>query len=318
MIKTLGLKIKNNQYGYFFFKALLFLLVVVTIDFLVGSTLRYFYFNQISGERYRTTYDIENTTADILIFGSSRANHHYHPEVFEKKLNQSCRNVGRDGNFILYNYAVLKGILKRHTPKVIILDIVAEEFIKNQYNYDNLNVLLPYYKTHPEMRDIIEMKSSTEKIKLLSQIYPYNSLLLSIAIGNTDYNKKRNPDINGYIPLTKKMSEPVEVNYMSINNEIDSTKLEIFESFIRECKNSNIKLILVCSPYYYKFNKPIYSIEIAKRIANKNNIRFLDYSNDPFFIISPDLFSDKSHLNDDGAKIFSNKLIDEIHDIAPS
>jgi hypothetical protein len=311
MIKLLY-RIKNNPYGYFFLKAFMFFVFFFSIDFLAGSTLRYFYFSQITGERYRTTYDIETTTADIIIFGSSRANHHYHPGIFEKRLNQSCRNVGRDGNFLLYNYAVLKAILKRHTPKIVILDIVAEEFVRNQYNYDNLTVLLPYYKTHPEMRDIIEMKSTTEKIKLLSQIYPYNSLVLSIAIGNTEFNKKRRPDVNGYIPINKKMSDPVEFNEMPVHYEIDSTKLNVYESFIRECQKSNITLIMVCSPYYSKFNEPIYSIAIAKEIARKNNIPFHDYSKDSLFTGNPTLFSDHSHLNDDGALIFSNKLIDEI------
>lgn len=304
--------IKNNRYGYFLFKAFMFFIFVSSIDFLVGSTLRYFYFNQITGERYRTTYDIESTTADIIIFGSSRANHHYHPGIFEKRLIQSCRNVGRDGNFLLYNYAVLKAILKRHTPKIVILDIVAEEFMQNQYNYDNLNVLLPYYKTHPEIRDIIEMKSTTEKIKLLSQIYPYNSLLLSIALGNTEFNKNIRPDVNGYIPISKKMSSPMEFNDIPVHYEIDSIKLKIYESFIRECKKSNIKLIIVCSPYYSKFYEPIYSVAIAKEIASKNNIPFQDYSKDPLFTSNPTLFSDHSHLNDDGARIFSNKLINEI------
>jgi len=312
MIQVLFYKIKSNPYLYFIFKSLILFLVVFMVDFFVGSTLRYFYFHQKNGERFRTTYDLESTTADILIFGSSRANHHYHPAVFEERLHESCRNVGRDGNFILYSDAILKGILKRHTPKVVILDVVAEEFMINQYNYDNLTVLLPYYKGHPEMREIIALKSPTEKIKLISQIYPFNSLLLSIAIGNTDFNKNKRPDINGYLPLTKKLNEPIEFNDLPVSYEVDSTKLKMYESFIRDCKKSNIKLIIVCSPYYNKFNEPIYSIALAKKIALKNNIPFFDYSKDPFFTSKPNLFSDKIHLNDEGARIFSNMLVDQI------
>ena len=49
-------------------------LIVFAGDFLIGKTLKYFYFKASSGLFQRTTYSIEKTEADILIFGSSRAN----------------------------------------------------------------------------------------------------------------------------------------------------------------------------------------------------------------------------------------------------
>ena len=103
----------------------------------------------------------------------------------------SFYNAGRDGNFMFYHLAVLKGVLNRYSPKIVILDFVAEEFAQNQYSYDRLSSLLPYYKSHPEMRSIINLKSKYEKIKLLSQIYPYNSLMLTIAVGNSGVNKRK-------------------------------------------------------------------------------------------------------------------------------
>ena len=112
--------------------------------------------------------------------------------------------------------------------------------------------------------------------------------------------------------LTKKLNEPIEFNDLPVSYEVDSTKLKMYESFIRDCKKSNIKLIIVCSPYYNKFNQPIYSIALAKKIALKNSIPFLDYSSDSFFTSKPNLFSDKIHLNDEGARIFSNMLVDQI------
>jgi hypothetical protein len=43
------------------------------------------------------TYSVEGTKADLLIFGSSRANRHYLPDNFEKRMNLSCFNIGQEG-----------------------------------------------------------------------------------------------------------------------------------------------------------------------------------------------------------------------------
>ena len=83
MIKSSISRIKKNPYKFFLLKLVVLFVIIFIFDYSVGNILRYFYFKQESGMPYRTTYSIEKTTADILIFGSSRANHHYHPDVFE-------------------------------------------------------------------------------------------------------------------------------------------------------------------------------------------------------------------------------------------
>jgi hypothetical protein len=282
----------------------------------MGKILEYYYFNQESGLQYRTTYSIEKTKADILIFGSSRANHHYNPIVFENRLKMSYYNVGRDGNFIFYHFAVLKGVLKRYSPKIVILDFVDHEFEENQMSYDRLSSLLPYYKKHPEMRSIIELRSKYEKLKMISSIYPYNSTLLTIAAGNAEFNKKRKSDIKGYVPLTKILNDSLKTVSTNEKYKIDSIKVKAFESFIQLCKDSNIKLYVVQSPYYRKLEKKDYSVEIGQEIAKNYNVAFLDYESDSSFINNSHFFADVAHLNDSGAVVFSNKLIDDISKIS--
>jgi hypothetical protein len=255
---------------------------------------------------------METTKADLLIFGSSRANHHYQPDVFEKQLNLSYYNVGRDGNSIFYDYAILKSILKRYSPKLIILDFKAQEFIKRKENYDRLSFLLPYYRTHPEIRSIIKLKGPYEKLKLLSSIYPYNSSMFTIAVGNAKFNVKRTMDIKGYIPLTKVWNGSIQIDSSSYKYDIDSTEVKVYESFIQDCIHSKIQLYIVCSPYFIKYGHTDYSLAIGQEIAKKNNLMFFDYSQDSLFMNNSELFSDASHLNDNGARIFSGMLVDTI------
>lgn len=311
-MKIIIKSIKKNQYCVFLFKLVLLFMLVSILDYSIGNILRYFYFKQESGEQYRTTYSIEKTNADLLIFGSSRANHHYDPNVFENRLNLSYYNVGRDGNGILYHSAILKAILKRYKPKVIVLDLNAEEFRKNQESYERLSSLLPYYKKHEEIHSIIEYKSKFEKFKLISNIYPFNSSLLTIAIGNTEYNKKRRSDIKGFVPLKKIWNKSIEYSKDSIVYKTDNIKICEYQNFIKKCIKSKVKLYIVVSPIFRKFAHTEYSIKIGQEIAKKYNIRFLNFTNETVFLNNSKLFEDPWHLNEKGAEIFSSKLSDDL------
>ena len=312
MFKAQILKIKANQYTYFIVKLIFLLCFIFILDYSIGKILKYLYFKQESGLLYRSTYSFDKTNEDILIFGSSRANHHYHPIVFQNKFNKSYYNVGRDGNFLLYNYAVLKSTLNRYSPNIIILDFNKGEFNSNQNSYDRLSSLLPYYQDHPEIQSIVNKKSKFEKFKLFSKIYPYNSLLFTILVGNMDFNKERKSDLNGYVPLYKRWNKHIENRIMNQSNNIDTVMINAYKSFIIDCKNAGVMLYIVCSPYFEIATQKDESLEIGKEIANKNGILFFDFSNDSIFMNNQNLFADIVHLNDSGAILFSNILINKI------
>jgi hypothetical protein len=299
----------NNKTGRLLYKLGLLAVIIVGGDFLLGKVLRYFYFKQESGLLYRTTYAMEVTHSDALIFGSSRANHHYHPTVMEQQLGMSTYNTGRDGNFILYNTAVLKSILKRYTPKVILLDLDVYTFNESPENYDRLSSLLPYYKTHEEIRDIVELKSPFEKIKLQSGVYPFNSLVFKIAVGNTEMNKARKASLNGYVALTA--THKKDIQEYNIEEKIDSQLVKSFTSFITSAKAAGSKVYVVVSPIYYQYKRS-QTIELARSICQNNGVAFWDYSRDTTLQQHRDWFADRVHLNDEGAQYFTKIIAEKI------
>lgn len=303
---------QKKGYLYLFIKLAAFLLLAFFFDRIIGAVFHRLYLSQTSGWEYRTKYSIEDTKADMLIFGASRAQQQYNPLYFEERMHQTCYNVGRDGEPIFYYYAVLQGILSRHLPKTIILDMEHGVFKESQLSYDRMSILLPFYKSHLEMRSIIDLRSPYEKYKLQSSIYPYNSMLLKIVKGNMKSGNKEKEDINGYVPLLRSLNEPARTVNLSKPYNLDSNKLNCYKAFIYDCKKANIKLYIVNSPYYFNSIGKDTSMEIVKNIAYKNSIDFIDFSKDEFFLKSPHLFDDTVHVNLAGSKIFSNKVIDSI------
>ncbi len=302
----------KKTFRHYLLQAILFIALVWTADFIVGKTLRHFYRRQSSGWEYATRYSAEETKADLLIFGASRAQQQYIPTPFEDTLHLTGYNVGRDGTSFFYHYAMLQAVLKRYTPKVIILDCEYAALKNAAASYDRLSVLLPLYKDHPEMQSTINLRSPFEKYKFTSEIYPYNSMLFKIAVANLTSNKEEKEDIKGYMPLHKSLNEPIKTFDYTEQYELDTVKVNMLRSFIDQCKERNIKLYLVCTPYYMKTNGTDHSLTVTKQIAKEKNISFIDYSRDSFYFNRPQLFDDTVHLNMTGATIFCNDLASKL------
>ena len=307
--------VQTKSFKTFIVKIAAFVLIVFVLDFMIGSLLKKFYFKQQGGYDYLTTYSIDHTSQDVLIFGSSRAVNIFDPAIFTNRTGLSCFNVGRYGEPVFYHYAVLKSVLERYQPKRIILSFDAGNFSKAEESYDRISVLLPYYRDHPEMDSIISLKGRYEKLKLLSRIYPYNSLVLPIITGNTSYSKKKYPHYNGYIPISRTFSGPLQTFDYAKEKVLDTNKINIYKAFIRDCIKAKIPLHIVCPPYMINAVGTDSSISVGKVIANEFNIPFLDHSRDTFYTTKPALFADYRHLNDKGVALFSNMIIDKIYGV---
>ncbi|MFS4491335.1 hypothetical protein [Maribacter sp. 2308TA10-17] len=291
-------------------RLILGLVIITLLDFVIGSTLKHFYFKQDSGFQYRTTHSLNYAEDKIMIFGSSRANHHYDPKVFESKLKMSSYNTGRDGTYFFYQTALLKTILKRHQPKVIVYDFFGS-FEYSQSDYDRLASLLPYYEEHEEIQEVLELKGPFEKFKTFSKIYPYNSLLFNIIMGNMEFNKEKNSDFQGYVPLSEVWNNPIQPLKIANAYKFDSNKLKAFQEFIALCKRNEIKLFVVVSPVFYEYESDV-SITTCQKICLEQNIPFYDFTKNDEFLKKPEWYADVLHLNQNGAKEFSGILADSL------
>jgi hypothetical protein len=287
-------------------RILIFTILIVAFDFLIGSSLEYLYFKQKVGLYARTTYGLEKTTAELLIFGSSSANHHYNPSIFEETLNLTAYNEGRDGIEILYHTAMLKGILRRYTPKIIILNLTPKELLTDQ-NYDRLSALLPYHRKFPEMNEIISLRSRFEDLKLLSKIYPYNSTFLTILNGLHSLTGTKIQD-KGYVPLYGNIGTNNFYGEDYLDAPLDTIRVKALVDFIDLCKARKISLYLVFSPVIGFNNQETKTVVEAKRISKKKDILCFDFINDSRFNGQVSLFKDYGHMNHDGATIFSKIL----------
>jgi hypothetical protein len=302
-----------------FIKLLILLALLFVLDRGIGALLEHFFFTKKSGFDARANYVINKTNADVLIFGSSKAAEHYNSRLLQDSLHLSVYNAGRDLSYIYYHYAILEAALKRYTPKLVILDTRPNEFevFPGHEDLDRLNVLLPYYDTHPELRDIILMRSTLERYKLLSKMYPYNSLILQELIELLPLERYKKDDSElGYIGKTGQWNKP-KPPYV-VDDAIDTAAAAFYKKFVELCKAKHVKLMVTFSPLYQNIdaerNKNVACIQ---RICKANNIPVFSYLHDAEFS-NVDYFFNDLHLNRKGSTIFSNRIVPQIRQVLNS
>lgn len=318
MIKSTFNKINRKSSKWFPLKLFGFFVFVFILDYSIGTCLKVLYFKQDNGDIYRLTYAIRKSNEDIIILGDSRAQYHYIPSEITNKLKMSCFNAGRaGGHSVIYHYAILNSILRRHKPKMVFFNISPYELLKEEYNseYDRLSILLPFAKQNTVFKQIVKLRGPFEPIKSLSFIYPFNSLLITLLYPNTNRIK----DDNGYLPLNGTLNIPTNQEYtdnideldMFKSKNLDSLKLGYFKMLMNEAKTNGVRIVLIISPQSIS-PYPNKSTNYIKDYCINENIQFIDFSHDSVFMGHNELFYGFEHLNDKGAMVFTKMLIDSI------
>ncbi|SIT75377.1 hypothetical protein [Pontibacter indicus] len=301
----------NRQLLRFLKKLAILGLILYATDFTIGNLLEYFYFRiNPSAPAYFTTYALNEADEDVIVFGSSRAQHHYDPTPFESSLHKTFYNTGKDGQGILYSYVVLKSILERSPkPRIILLDLNPNEFHSTQADYDRLTELLPYYHTNKVVQEIVTLKGPFEKFKAHSYLYRYNSQLLTILMHNL--GTSGDDTEKGYEPIPGQVWKE-KLKDFAQEEHIDSTEVRLFGQFIEEAKKANCEVYIIISPTYRKYQQQTRSTQIAQAICDKEGVFMLDFNQDPIFLSNRSLFVDPTHLNEDGATLYSKIISAEL------
>lgn len=296
----------------FVIRLIVFLIIMFILDRGFGFTMAYLQNHAKGGYIGHHNYILNNSNEDVLIFGSSRAIHHYNPQVLMDSIGMSCYNCGQDGNGIVLFYGWWQLMKNRHQPKMIIYDVNPSfDLLKGEDNSKYLGWLRSEYDNE-DVKHIFNDIDDSEKYKMLSMMYRYNSKFLQVV---TDYlHPLFNISSNGYLPLKGKMDK-MKIKKANKEDkpavEFDTLKLSYMDAFIKDTKERGIKLVFVASPIWYGKNDnqfiPIESLCI------KHGIQFYNFSNDTVFMHCDKMFKDGNHLNAYGADIFTQFLCNQLN-----
>ncbi len=294
----------------FIIHILLFFATVAVVDLAAGQLFFYLQSAIAKGRTKVEYYACKESNEEVLIMGSSRASHHYVPQIIEDSLGLKCFNAGQDGNGIILQYGRWKMISERHTPKLIVYDVTPNFDVALNDNMTYVDRLKPF-SGNSAVKDYISAIFPLERIKLFSHMYRYNYKFLEImsdcAAGNVIQD--------GYAPLYGLIRQEIVNQDMQSKTNIkeDDVKLHYLEKLLEETSQKGTKVVLVLSPSYRGAQSDKVAISAMKDVALRHDVLFLDYSNDSI-CNEESLFYDSAHLNDDGAQLFTRNLIAQIID----
>lgn len=283
-------------------KILLLLLLIVLIDQTLGAIFSYACNHLKGGETKWEHYIAYQAKADIAIFGSSRANHHYSTTTLHDSLGGNVINYGKDGMGVIYSYAMMKSLTERYCPKIIILDVISWFDLQIDDNYKYI-AQLRYMSDIPSFSGVINDVSPMESIKLWCQSYKYNTewyYLCRDALKTTSFDYK----INGFWPLDDKKNKKLGTGdvYFDIV-PIDPVKLRYLKTFIKEASQKSMLFVFV-SPYYRGVSANAFNI--VADICKTENVYFYNMFCDSRLVKNDSYWFDNCHLNKYGAEKYTS------------
>ena len=144
-----------------------FFTLVVFVDYLFGIA-NLFMIEKSKGGVTKQMHNLcFKDQYDILIMGSSRAHHHYVPELVADSLGATVYNAGQDGNGIVLHYGVLQMVCQRYHPKMIVYDVYKPfdiyKYAEDQNNTRYIQPLKKYHKVN-EVKEI--MTSINDRLEI--------------------------------------------------------------------------------------------------------------------------------------------------------
>lgn len=295
------------------------LLLAYPADILLSSLLKQS--NYYRGE-FEIMNDIYNGEAktEVAIYGSSRAWVQFNPQILADTLEMSAYNFGIDGhNFWLQYWRHLELVKFCGEPKLIIMAVDVFS-LQRRHDLYNSEQFLPYMLWDDRINNFTSSYIGFSWIDYFIPFIRYNNLdalksCYSVLLNNDGKKRFR---INGFKGMDLKWNADLERArgmMEAYEAKLHQPSVELFENFINECKYLNINLILVYAPTYIDGHRFIKNrdelIKVYEDLSIKYDLLFLNYSEHEISY-TQDLFYNSTHLNSEGANIFTGVLARDI------
>lgn len=284
-------------------------ILFVAIDWAIGKTISSISIKAIGGDTGRHNEIANHTTADIILFGSSRCIHHYNPYIISDSLGLSCYNAGQDGNGILMLYPYYKMLSSRYHPKLIIYDLCFFDVGEDEHS-KYIEWLRQFYG-RPEVDSVVWDINPNERYKMMCKAYRYNGKGLQVI---ADAVHPMSQSYRGFKPLfgsIKYTPEDEDTSKYTIQKPIDPLKEKYLVRLIKDCQKNKTRLVFMVSPTYGRVQRFEYYNAIST-LCQKYNVPFFYNENNRRFILNKKLFQDKVHLNNTGATEYTKLVVKEI------
>jgi hypothetical protein len=283
-------------------RLLVFAVLLVLLDAVTGRVLDALRPSVGKGQLVGQVNSTIQARADVLVLGASTALHHYDDRRLSERLGLRVYNGGVDGRAILFARGELSLAGAVHRPRLVVLDLSY-----SPQDRADAQLLAPYYG-HDRTVDEVLNSDWRNRVKLVSRAYRYNQLALPIL------SHLGTPMTSGFAPLDGSLPAdlPREGGPQRPDRSFGPWFGVELRRLVGEARALGARMVFVESPTWGNPVPPVVAAEY-ERVAREMRV--------PFFRLTPDhypefanatLYRDRSHLNRQGAEIFSRLVGDSL------
>ncbi|MGE8339812.1 MAG: hypothetical protein ACN6OI_02170 [Flavobacterium sp.] len=275
-------------------------LLTVLVAIILDGLYTYVFMQSRNRGKIETVFNSTAKKYDVVILGSSRANNHFVSQMFEDK-GLKTFNYGMSGGHLFEASLMLKLMIERkYEIKNVILE--ADLNLSNDQESEGVATKFLPYIHHSE---VIKDHFSTEKnFNELYYIPFYRYVKFDSKIGFREIykivSKEKNNTLDnlGYYPLEKHKNGNMKNNIVNLN-PLPHNKY--YEEIKDICKKNGINFIAVMTPMCENVVGINYFDKVKKAYPEIHN-----YENT---VIENKYFSSCGHMTDEGARLFTARII---------
>lgn len=276
---------------------IIILLLAIALDYIYTTI----YLQANNRNKIESVYNSKAKNYDLVILGSSRANNHFVTEMFEQK-GLKTFNYGISGGHLFEADLLLKLMIERHYKiKTVILE--ADLNLSNEHRAESIAAnFLPYI----HRSEIIKKHFSDEVgFNELYYIPFYRYVKYETRIGVREmlfsliHKKSKLLAHGGFYALDNNKKGKMKNDISSLK----PLKNKYYEDIKRICVANKINFIAVMTPMCENTKGMNYFEKVKKAYPEIHN-----YEN----VVTEDkYFSSCGHMNADGAKIFTSRILQD-------
>ena len=295
----------------FWLRVLLVVVLIIGLDQGLGYVLERLFYQQKTG-RYAPLVHVVSSKGDSVIFlGSSHVRNNIIPREVEAELGLPAYNAGAAAAGPRFVQALSRMILQQQRPKMLVINVDLEALRgddKAREFFDKrLPELYPFLGRFPEaVRPVLPYISKWERFSTLSRLVRFNSLGVQMLWYKVRPNNKE-AKMKGYEQLYGKLKS-VGRGTKEEKGQLDTVNLNTLIRTISEAQAKGVQVVTVMPPLLRGLDLSGDAMAALKQALARRQVPLLVYTNDPRFTGQPHFYSDYSHLNLEGAKLYSQAL----------
>jgi len=194
--------------------------------------------------------------------------------------------------------------MDRYIPKMLLFD-VTEIDLSTGPQVGALEDYSVFYKDNIFAKKYLDDLGWKERVKMSSNLFRFNRRIAHIV---QSFINETNDD--GYEPIYQIMTTIPEKdsNAKVTSHAINEKSLENFKRVLQTSRDKGVFMIVVSSPRFRSNDENYFLADLCQSF----DVPYIAMQDLDIFNSHPEYFKDASHLNDDGAHIFTDMFFEEL------